>query len=110
MADTYTRLSSISALEAKNMLGSDKMFSQLSDDAKESFMNAAQNIVAAFRNKNSKEDYQIESTAPTVVYTSARTYGTTAQRPTGLTVNDTGFPYFDTTIGSPIWWTGTGWT
>ena len=37
-----------------------------------------------------------------------RTYGTTAQRPT-LTTNDVGFMYFDTTIGSPIWWDGSAW-
>ena len=32
--------------------------------------------------------------------------GTTAARPTGLGV---GTPYFDTTIGVPIWWNGTIW-
>jgi len=40
--------------------------------------------------------------------TVARTYGTTAQRPS-LTTNDIGFMYFDTTINSPIWWNGTSW-
>jgi hypothetical protein len=31
-------------------------------------------------------------------------YGNTSQRPTGLTVNDIGFFYFDTTLLKPIWW------
>ena len=36
-----------------------------------------------------------------------RQSGTTAQRPTsGLW---TGRPYFDTTIGKPIWWKTSGW-
>lgn len=32
--------------------------------------------------------------------------GTTAQRPT---VRPTGFAYFDTTVGRPIWWNGASW-
>jgi hypothetical protein len=32
--------------------------------------------------------------------------GTTAQRPTTVTI---GFMYFDTTLGIPIFWNGTGW-
>lgn len=35
-------------------------------------------------------------------------FGTTANRPT-LTTNETGFSYFDTDLGQPIWWSGTGW-
>lgn len=34
--------------------------------------------------------------------------GTTANRP-NLSVFDTGFSYFDTTLGSPIWWNGSDW-
>jgi len=37
-----------------------------------------------------------------------RKYGTTAQRPT-LTTADIGFEYYDTTIGTPIWWSGSAW-
>lgn len=37
-----------------------------------------------------------------------RTYGTTAQRPT-LTTADIGYMYFDTTINSAIWWSGSAW-
>lgn len=39
-----------------------------------------------------------------------RTSGTTAQRPT-LTSNyeDVGYMYFDTTLGSPVWWDGANW-
>lgn len=40
--------------------------------------------------------------------TVARTYGTTAQRPT-LTTSDVGYMYFDTTINTPIWWDGSAW-
>lgn len=32
--------------------------------------------------------------------------GTTAQRPT---IRPTGFAYFDTTVGRPVWWNGTSW-
>jgi hypothetical protein len=32
--------------------------------------------------------------------------GTTAQRPVGVSV---GFPFFDTTLTLPIWWTGVHW-
>lgn len=32
--------------------------------------------------------------------------GTTAQRPT---VRPTGFAYFDTTVGRPVWWNGASW-
>jgi hypothetical protein len=31
-------------------------------------------------------------------------FGNTSQRPTGLTVNDIGYFYFDTTLLKPIWW------
>lgn len=34
-------------------------------------------------------------------------FGTTAARPTALIY--TGYPYFDTTLGKPIWYNGTGW-
>lgn len=38
--------------------------------------------------------------------------GTTHQRPNNQ-LDDTwesiGFQYFDTTLGKPIWWNGTGW-
>lgn len=34
--------------------------------------------------------------------------GTTAQRPT-LASPDAGWPYFDTTLGKPIWWNGSAW-
>jgi hypothetical protein len=34
--------------------------------------------------------------------------GTTAQRPT-LTAGDVGFQYFDTSLNSPIWWSGSEW-
>jgi len=37
-----------------------------------------------------------------------RRWGTTAQRPV-LTSEDIGFEYFDTDLGSPIWWNGTDW-
>lgn len=40
--------------------------------------------------------------------TVARTYGTTAQRPT-LTTSDIGFPYFDTDLDTCIWWNGSEW-
>ena len=36
--------------------------------------------------------------------------GATAQRPTGLTDSDAGLLYYDTTLGKPIWWNGSGWT
>lgn len=32
--------------------------------------------------------------------------GTTAQRPT---IRPTGFAYFDTTVGRPVWWNGASW-
>jgi len=32
--------------------------------------------------------------------------GTTEERPTGKSI---GFPYFDTTLGNPIWFNGTVW-
>ena len=37
--------------------------------------------------------------------------GTTAERPQALKANDLhrGFQYFDTTLGRPIWWNGSGW-
>jgi hypothetical protein len=38
------------------------------------------------------------------------TSGTTAARPTGLNATtDVGYSYFDTTLGAPIWWTGSAW-
>lgn len=40
--------------------------------------------------------------------TNHRRWGTTAQRPT-LTSTDIGFEYFDTDIGSPVWWNGSAW-
>jgi hypothetical protein len=36
--------------------------------------------------------------------------GTTAARPLGVnTTGHRGFCYFDTTLGKPIWWSGTAW-
>lgn len=35
--------------------------------------------------------------------------GDSASRPTNLTATDTGFPYFDTTLGKSIFWNGTVW-
>lgn len=35
-------------------------------------------------------------------------FGTTLDRP-DLTASDAGFMYFDTTLGRPVWWSGTGW-
>lgn len=35
--------------------------------------------------------------------------GATAARPTGLGTDDIGYYYFDTTLGLPVWWTGTVW-
>ena len=40
--------------------------------------------------------------------TVARTYGTTAQRPS-LTTSDIGYMYFDTDMDSPIFWNGSSW-
>lgn len=37
-----------------------------------------------------------------------RAWGTTAQRPV-LTASDVGFEYYDTDIGSPVWWNGSNW-
>lgn len=37
-----------------------------------------------------------------------RLSGTTATRPT-LTTTDAGTEYFDTTLGKPVWWSGTAW-
>lgn len=34
--------------------------------------------------------------------------GTTESRPT-LDLDDVGFPYFDITLGHPIWWNGIAW-
>lgn len=40
----------------------------------------------------------------------AATSGTTGQRPTSLlTTSDKGFTYFDTTLGKPVYWNGSGW-
>lgn len=39
----------------------------------------------------------------------ARTFGTTAQRPTFENYRHQGFQYFDTTLGQPIWWAGQSW-
>lgn len=36
-------------------------------------------------------------------------YGATGARPAGLVGTDTGKQYFDTTVGAPIWWNGSGW-
>lgn len=41
--------------------------------------------------------------------TQYRTSGTTAQRPSLPSAQYIGFRYFDTTINSPIWWSGTAW-
>lgn len=47
----------------------------------------------------------MEGVAATV--DAVRQSGTTAQRPTsGLWA---GMPYFDTTLGTPIWYSGSGW-
>lgn len=35
--------------------------------------------------------------------------GTTAQRPTGLTTDDSGYQYYDTTLKTQLWWNGTQW-
>ena len=35
--------------------------------------------------------------------------GATGSRPAGLAAGDVGRTYFDTTIGLPIWWNGSGW-
>jgi len=35
--------------------------------------------------------------------------GTTSNRPAGLTAANAGQPYFDTTLGKPVWWNGTAW-
>lgn len=34
--------------------------------------------------------------------------GTSTQRPT-LSTSDTGYQFFDTTLGKPIWWSGSAW-
>lgn len=36
------------------------------------------------------------------------TSGATAARPT-LTSSDIGFQYYDTTLGLPVWWSGSAW-
>lgn len=41
--------------------------------------------------------------------TIARTYGTTAQRPS-LTTSDVGYMYYDTTIDAPVWFNGSTWS
>lgn len=38
-----------------------------------------------------------------------RRYGTTAERPTGLSAGHTGIEYFDTTLAKPIWWATSVW-
>ena len=38
-----------------------------------------------------------------------KNYGTTENRPTGLSYDDIGIQYFDRTIMKPIWWAGSGW-
>ena len=35
--------------------------------------------------------------------------GITSKRPTGLGTTHTGGFYFDTTLGLPVWWTGSAW-
>jgi len=35
--------------------------------------------------------------------------GATGSRPAGLVAGDAGRTFFDTTLGLPIWWNGTGW-
>ena len=42
-------------------------------------------------------------------YAAHRRKGSTAGRPTGLTSDDKGMPYFDTQLLKPIWWNGTKW-
>lgn len=37
-----------------------------------------------------------------------RAYGPTSRRPS-LRVGAVGFLFFDTTLGKPIWWDGSGW-
>jgi hypothetical protein len=39
----------------------------------------------------------------------AQGHGATAARPTGLTTDDIGYFYFDTTLGLPVFWTGAAW-
>ena len=36
-------------------------------------------------------------------------FGNTSSRPTNLTSADVGYPYFDTTLGKPIYWAGASW-
>lgn len=36
-------------------------------------------------------------------------FGATATRPSGLTTEDVGFLFFDTTLGKPVFWKGAGW-
>jgi hypothetical protein len=44
------------------------------------------------------------------VFIMIRQVGTTAQRPTlAANVANTGFLYYDTTLGKPIWWSGSAW-
>lgn len=42
-----------------------------------------------------------------IVQTPSR--GTTLQRPSGWGTTGVGRSYFDTTLGKPIWWNGSGW-
>jgi hypothetical protein len=35
--------------------------------------------------------------------------GATSARPTGLTTDDIGHMHFDTTLGFPVFWTGSAW-
>ena len=51
-------------------------------------------------------EYNLSLAADTIVIDSLHASGSTANRPTIISV---GFRYFDTTLGKPIWHNGTGW-
>ncbi len=38
-----------------------------------------------------------------------KNYGTTSERPTGLSSTHEGFLFYDKTLNKPIWWNGTSW-
>lgn len=51
-------------------------------------------------------EYNLSLAADTIVIDPLHASGSTADRPTIVSV---GFRYFDTTLGKPIWHNGTGW-
>lgn len=57
------------------------------------------NIQKLIKNSASKADYSLYR---------IKASGITSARPT-LTTADAGFQYYDTTIGKPVWWSGTAW-